>query len=91
MPLSGDVVCRHGRAYLCAHVFVEASDKDVSVYQTRVFLFLAFDFSIDLSIVTSKGPGNPMSTKQGSILSLYIKDSLGPGSYHSQPIIDRPA
>lgn len=55
-------------------------------YIKHEFAFIQLSiFSIDLSTVTSKGPENHRSTKQGSIPPLYLKDSLGPGWYHSQP------
>lgn len=74
---------------VCTCVFLSffldnPSDKDESVYQTWVFFYPALHCFIDLSTVTLKGPENHRSTKQGSVSPLHLKDSLGPGWYHSQ-------
>lgn len=67
---------------MCILVFFQ-SVKGVSAYQTWVFLYPTFHFSIDLSTFTLKDPQHHRSTKQSSIPPLHLKDSLGPGQSHS--------
>lgn len=62
----------------------KASVKRVSAYQTWVFLYPAFQFSIDLGRVTLKRPEKHRSTKKSWIPFLHQKDSLGPGWFSSQ-------
>lgn len=68
--------------------FAQFSHKDsvkrVSAYQTWVFLYPAFQFSIDLGRVTLKRQEKHRSTKKSSIPFLHQKTSLGPGRFHSQ-------
>lgn len=80
----------HGYQCLCVHVcvFPQFSHKDsvkrVSAYQTWVFFYPAFQFSIDLGRVTLKRPEKHRSTKKSRIPFLHQKDSLGPGWFSSQ-------
>lgn len=80
----------HGHECLCVHmcVFPQFSPKDsvkrVSAYQTWVFFYPAFQFSIDLGRVTLKRPENDRSTKKSRIPFLHQRDSLGPGWFSSQ-------
>lgn len=69
----------------CTCVFLSffQSVKGVSAYQTWVFLYPTFHFSIDLCTFTLKDPQRHRSTKQSSIPPLHLKDSLGPGWSHS--------
>lgn len=62
----------------------KGSVKRVSAYQTWVFLYPAFQFSIDLGRVTLKRWEKHRSTKKSWIPFLHQKDSLGPGWFHSQ-------
>lgn len=69
-------------------IFPQFSHKDsvrrVSAYQTWVFLYPAFQFSIDLGRVTLKHPEKHRSTKTSSLPLFHQKDSLGPRWFHSQ-------
>lgn len=60
------------------------SVKRVSAYQTWVFLYPAFQLSIDLGRVTLKHQEKHRSTKKSAIPFLHQKTSLGPGRFHSQ-------
>lgn len=75
-------------AFVHTCIFPQFSHKDsvrrVSAYQTWVFLYPAFQFSIDLGRVTLKRPEKHRSTKTSSLPLFHQKDSLGPGWFHSQ-------
>lgn len=77
-------LCEMPHGCIFAQFLHKDSVKRVSAYQTWVFLYPAFQFSIDLGRVTLKHQEKHRSTKKSSIPFLHQKASLGPGWFHSQ-------